>query len=296
MFFKYMYEMSQADAENAAKLARQGLIRILVPQYHDLHRIHQHSKDAELADFLRIFCTQLHGINDCQQSSDAIKTALTANLPRLTLHPNFSDIQAKVQTCLTAIQNEKACNKDRMRYHAKNQLAKIKNHAIYTACIPSMAVIGGIVLACLYPAGLTFLAIAVAAEILSQIAYWAYHYAPYKDITTKLKNDDFEADKASGTAVDLAELPALPKRRWETVENTAPDAPPEKPPVVISETVDQIMDELSEVVPELLNETATVVSNYASTLWGTVRNAIPGASSGTTIMRNITKSAHLHQL
>ncbi len=290
MLFKYIYNMSKAEAETAAKYARTNLITSLIAQYKALETIHKKEEREDLSDFLRTFRRGIHDINDCQTDTSALHNTLEKKLATLQAHPKYADIKEIVDEGMLAINRESNFAQDRMRNLTKNNIAKIKNHAIYAASLPSMAVVGSIILAMLHPVGWIALGVAAMATALSQTIFWAHYHNKYTQFHAKLENNDLEADYATGNAVQFDALPQDPARAL-IVKNVDPEQDTRKP-VLISETADQIMDELAELVPDLMSDATAAVCNHAMGFWSSFSNAVVGTSA---IAAPVTKP-HLHVL
>lgn len=290
MLFKYIYNMSKAEAETTAKYARSNLVTSLIAQYKALETIHKKEEYVDLKDFLRAFRRGIHDINDCQTDTNALHNTLEKKLTTLQTHPKHAEIEAIVNECMLAISRENHFAQDRMRNLTKNNIAKIKNHAIYAASIPSIAVVGSIILAMLHPIGWIALGVAVVATALSQAIFWAHYHNKYTQLHAKLENNDLETDYATGNAVQFDVLPQDPARAL-IAKNVDPEQDTRKP-VLISETADQIMDELAELVPDLMSDATAAVCNHAMGFWSSFSNAVVGTSAITAPVAR----QHLHVL
>ena len=250
MFYKYHPEMSAQSAQELARISRINLVTKLIDAYKKISTINETQENSELTLFLQDLLKQVQKINHCENKTDNFTTQMQDRLKNLKGHSNYNDIsKIYYDQCKSAIEKESGEAKDRDRYATKNKIAKIKNYAVYTASIPSIAVVAGAILMAFYPVGLIVLGAATVALVLSEVIFWSQKYQEYKNFNAAIKNMSLEADYAIGLAVPLNDIPVDPRQamRSDSPTNTSEN------PVLISEEADKMLDSAMKFGAECLD-------------------------------------------
>lgn len=278
MFYKYTHEMSIKDAQQFAKLSRANLVNTLIDAYKRISTMNEASETPELTHFLQGLLQQIEEINQCKNKTDRFTIQLEKRLENLTEQPHYEEISMIYDQCVSAIEKEAREAKDRDRFATQNKISKIKNGAVYTASIPSIAAVAGAILMAFYPFGLIVLGAAAVALVLSEVIFWSQKYQEYQKLNYAVKNMALETDYAEGCAIPLSELPVDPKQANSPKSPTSAKNSAEAPPVLISEEADKLVYESIELGKELVSDVADAVYTTASdslySLWSSVRKSV----------------------
>ena len=292
MFYKYHYEMSAESAQILAEISRRNLVKNLIDAYKKISTINETQETSELTLFLQDLLNQVQQINHCENKTDNFTTQMQDRLENLKGHSNYNDIsKIYYDQCKSAIEKESGEAKDRDRCATKNKIAKIKNYAVYTASIPSIAVVAGAILMAFYPVGLIVLGAATVALVLSEVIFWSQKYQEYKNFNAAIKNMSLEADYAIGLAVPLNDIPVDPRQAMRSDSPTRTQHNTSENPVLISEEADKMLDSAmkfgaecldvgTEFVGDMTEAWRTNTSNSIFSLWSTIqKTVVPTANS-----------------
>ncbi len=301
MFYKYTHEMSVETAQQLAKISRANLVKTLIDAYKKISTMNKASETPELTRFLQDLLHQIEEINQCKNKTDNFTTQMQNHLENLEQHPRYTDISMIYDQCISAIEKESREVKDRDLLATQNKIAKIKNYAIYTASIPSIAVVAGAILMAFYPVGLIVLGAAAVTLVLSEIIFWAQKYQEYQKFNAAIKNMSLEADYAEGLAVKLAEIPVDPKQTKSSNSPTRTQHNTDENPVLISKEADAMLDNVmklgtefldvgTEFVGDVTDALRTSTSNSIFSLWSTIQETVVPTAKSSTL------TTHLHNL
>lgn len=294
MFYKYHYEMSAEGAQKLAEISRRNLVKNLIDAYKKISTINETQETSELTGFLQDLLKQVQQINQCKNKTDNFTTQMQHHLENLEEHPSYYDISKIYDECMFAIEKESGEAKDRDRCATKNKIAKIKNYAVYTTSIPSIAVVAGAILMAFYPVGLIVLGAATVALVLSEVIFWSQKYQEYKNFNAAIKNMSLEADYATGLAVPLDDIPVDPRQAMRSDSPTRTQHNTSENPVLISKEADKMLDSAmkfgTEFVGDMTEAWRTSTSNSIFSLWSTIQETVvPTAKSSKPL-------THLHDL
>ena len=294
MFYKYTHEMSVETAQQFAKMSRANLVNTLIDAYKKISTMNKASEPPELTVFLQDLLHQIEEINQCKNKTDKFTTQMQNRLENLEQHPSYNDISMIYFRCMSAIEKESREVKDRDRLATQNKIAKIKNYAMYTASIPSIAVVAGAILMAFYPVGLIVLGAAAVTLVLSEIIFWAQKYQEYQKFNAAIKNMSLEADYAEGLAVKLAEIPVDPKQTKSSNSPTRTQHNTDENPVLISKEADAMLDNVMKLGTEFFGDVTdalrTSTSNSIFSLWSTIRETVVPTAKPSAL------ATHLHNL
>ncbi len=298
MFYKYTYEISVENALKFAKISRINLVKTLIDAYKRISTMNETQETPELTRFLQGLLNQIEEINRCTNKTDNFTTEMQNRLKNLQGHPSYNDISIIYDQCVSAIEKEAREAKDRDRFATQNKISKIKNDAVYTASIPSIAAVAGAILMAFYPFGLIVLGVAAVALVLSEVIFWSQKYQEYQKLTYAVQNMALKADYAEGLAVTLAEIPVDPKHAKSPTRTTSAKHNTDVNPVLISTEADQLLDNAMKLSTELLDVGIELVGDVTDALRTSAGNSIYNIWSR--IVAPTTASStladHLHQL
>lgn len=286
MFFKYSMEINEATAKSAAKFCRQYLIKTMIDKYKTIDAINKASKTPELTRFLEVFLEQIETLNRCNNPTDQFKIKVQPKLDELQDHAKYLEIQELFNSCLLEIQKETQDLMARDRFATHNKIAKIKNNAVYTGTIQTIAMIVGGVLAIFNPTGLLVLGTAAFTLVLAESIFWLLNYQNYQKLNAKIAASDLEMDHAEGYAVPLSDLPPSPKQQVQKPASTT-----EEQPTLFSKEVENALEAGSEFIEDVASNVYEAATSSVFNIWSSVNSAIVGnKSSAETVMQ------HLHNL
>ena len=294
MFYKYTHEISVETAQQFAKISRANLVNTLIDAYKKISTMNKASETPELTRFLQDLLHQIEEINQCKNKTDKFTTQMQNRLENLEQHPRYTNISMIYDQCISAIEKESREVKDRDRFATQNKIAKIKNYAMYTASVPSIAVVAGAILMAFYPVGLIVLGAAAVTLVLSEIIFWAKKYQEYQKFNAAIKNMSLEADYAEGLAVQLDKIPVDPKQTKSSNSPTRTKNNTDVKPVLISEQADAMLDNVMKLGTEFFGDVTdalrTSTSNSIFSLWSKIQETVVPT------VKSSTLATHLHNL
>lgn len=301
MFYKYTPIIGIDTAKNFAKISRARLIKQLGDHYKKLEDINTYtvSECDILASFLSDLRSGILSINGCQTTTSSLQKLIQERLRCLETHPKYEDIKSVLTAALLDIAIETKYAQERDLYITKNEIAKIKNNAVYTATLPSIAAIGGAIVSLLNPIGFIILGVSGVALIISQAIFWMNHRNAYTQLQNKITKANLAIDLAAGTALPDTDIPEVlqPKSENSSSPTSQIDTEEEKLylfSVDIDQQLDQgvqiavgVVSDVKELVSDVIYDTAAAIGNKTFGLLGRLNKMIEGD-------KPVRRTLHLH--
>ena len=271
MFFKYSMEMKENFAKSTAKIYRTHLVRCLIEEYNTIAAIHKRAETPELTRFLHAFLNQIEIINTCTNPTNQFENQLQTKLNELQDHFDYQNIASSFNRCLREIQIEVKDAQTRDRNTTTNKIVKIKNYTVYTAIIPTLAMIGAAILAIFNPVGLFALGVTAATFILAESIFWLVNYKTYKTLHTKLAANDLALDYADGYAVPFSDIPQIPGQQYHN-QNKKTNSK-EKPgflPADVNTLVNNVIEEGTELLSDVSSAAYQAATASVLNMWSAI--------------------------
>lgn len=282
MFYSYGIQINETTAKAAAKFNRQDLVKRLIETYQKIEALNKENESHELSVFLDAFLSQIEYINVCSNHTDQFEAKLRTKIDAVQQHPKQFEIKLLFEKARSDIQEEIKDAQKRNRFETENNIAKIKNQAVYTAAIPTLAMIAGGVFALFNPLGLVTVGGALTTLVIAQGIYWAIKYHHLQQLKAKVAASNFESDYAEGYALKPSELPTSPRypKLMQNVRTTQHNE--------IS-TFDKVVEETVEIVGDVASSVYSAASSSLFNIWSAVTST---QNSG----QDIGITNYLHEL